>query len=139
MQKNQLLSVILGVVVVGLIIFSVASQKSETPSPASPSISENATTTETTSSSSSQEQTSSSSGAYTLTEVAQHKDETSCWSAIDGGVYDLTSWISQHPGGSREILRICGKDGSIAFNRQHGGAEEQAAILRTFKIGTLAQ
>lgn len=27
---------------------------------------------------------------YTLDEVAQHASDTSCWAAIDGGVYDLT-------------------------------------------------
>lgn len=74
-----------------------------------------------------------------LAEIAQHNDKTSCWSTINGGVYDLTSWVSRHPGGEQAILSICGIDGSAAFNAQHGGARQQQQILATFKIGTLAQ
>ncbi len=77
--------------------------------------------------------------AYTLTQVGAHGTQTSCWSAINGNVYDLTQWITEHPGGESAILSICGKDGSAAFNGQHGGMEKQAAILATFKIGTLTE
>ena len=74
---------------------------------------------------------------YTLVQIATHNDGTSCWSAIDGNVYDLTSWINQHPGGEGAILSICGKDGSGAFNNQHGGQSRPENILQTFKIGAL--
>jgi cytochrome b involved in lipid metabolism len=74
---------------------------------------------------------------YTLAEVATHKNQTSCWSAINGKVYDLTSWIAEHPGGEGAILGICGKDGSAAFNGQHGGQQKQADVLATFMIGNL--
>ena len=74
---------------------------------------------------------------YSLSEVAMHPNAASCWSAINGGVYDLTNWIPKHPGGEKAILSICGKDGSSAFNGQHDGAAKQAAILVTFKIGQL--
>jgi hypothetical protein len=57
---------------------------------------------------------------------------------INGGVYDLTAWISKHPGGERAILSICGKDGSAAFNDQHGGQRRPANELSGFKIGTIA-
>lgn len=83
-------------------------------------------------------QTSSPSG-YTLAEIAAHATAASCWSAINGTVYDLTSWISQHPGGEGAILSICGKDGSAAFNNQHGGQSRPEKILATYKIGLLAQ
>lgn len=76
---------------------------------------------------------------YTLAQVAQHKDASSCWAAINGGVYDLTNWINQHPGGPEHILAICGTDGSSAFNAQHGGQARPEQELATFKIGTLAQ
>ena len=78
-------------------------------------------------------------GAFTLTDIARHNDTTSCWSAINGGVYDLTSWIPRHPGGEAAIVSICGIDGSDRFNAQHGGSPLQAKILIGFKIGTLTQ
>jgi hypothetical protein len=75
----------------------------------------------------------------TSADVAKHGTRESCWSIVNGSVYDLTSWIPNHPGGEGAILRMCGTDGSAGFNRQHGGAAKQATILAGFKIGTLAQ
>lgn len=77
--------------------------------------------------------------SYTLSEVSKHKDSTSCWSAINGEVYDLTSWIGNHPGGEQAILSICGKDGSSAFNDQHEGQKKPANELAKFLIGTLSK
>jgi len=77
--------------------------------------------------------------SYTLAQVAQHGDASSCWAAINGNVYDLTNWINQHPGGPERILSICGTDGSAAFNAQHGGQGRPAQELAQFYIGPLAQ
>jgi cytochrome b involved in lipid metabolism len=77
--------------------------------------------------------------SYTLAEVSKHNGQTSCWTAINGNVYDVTSWISRHPGGSDAILSLCGTDGSAAFTGQHGGQARPASELATFKIGTLKQ
>lgn len=74
---------------------------------------------------------------YTVADVTTHKDATSCWSSINGKVYDLTSWIDQHPGGSDKILSICGIDGSSAFNDQHGEERRPENELAGFLIGTL--
>lgn len=71
--------------------------------------------------------------------VAEHNTRTSCWTSINGNVYDLTSWIPKHPGGEQAILQLCGIDGSEKFNRKHGGGQSQATILAGFKIGVLAQ
>ncbi|MEK7509371.1 MAG: cytochrome b5-like heme/steroid binding domain-containing protein [Patescibacteria group bacterium] len=78
-------------------------------------------------------------GAITAAEVARHSTRASCWSSINGNVYDLTSWIPKHPGGEQAILQLCGTDGSAKFNKQHGGAAKQAAVLTGFKIGVLMQ
>lgn len=75
----------------------------------------------------------------TLTQIAGHNSRSSCWSAVNGSVYDLTSWIPNHPGGENAILSICGVDGSNSYNRQHGGSSRPASILFGFKIGTLAK
>jgi cytochrome b involved in lipid metabolism len=75
--------------------------------------------------------------SYTMEEVSKHNSKESCWSAIRGKVYDLTSWVNKHPGGPDRILRICGKDGTDLFIKQHGEAERPENILRNFKIGVL--
>lgn len=71
--------------------------------------------------------------------VSQHNSRSSCWSSINGSVYDLTSWIPNHPGGEQRILNICGIDGSAMFNAQHGRSNKVATVLAGFKIGALAQ
>ncbi|OHA18278.1 MAG: hypothetical protein A2664_02340 [Candidatus Taylorbacteria bacterium RIFCSPHIGHO2_01_FULL_46_22b] len=75
--------------------------------------------------------------SYTFAEVTTHNSSASCWSAINSNVYDLTSWIGKHPGGPSAIKSICGKDGSEAFNGQHGGQPQQASVLEGFYIGKL--
>lgn len=74
--------------------------------------------------------------SITSTQVATHNTSGSCWTTINGNVYDLTSWISKHPGGGQAILQLCGTDGSTKFNAQHGGSPKQETILSGFKIGT---
>lgn len=73
----------------------------------------------------------------TATGVAAHAGSESCWTIIDGSVYDLTAWIPEHPGGPQAILQLCGKDGSEKFNGKHGGKEPMTTILAGFKIGTV--
>ncbi len=75
----------------------------------------------------------------TMSDVAAHSNASSCWSVIDNTVYDLTSWIPQHPGGQQAILQLCGKDGSEKFNDQHGGMEPMVTVLAGFKIGELSR
>lgn len=74
----------------------------------------------------------------TMSDVATHNTRTSCWSVINGGVYDLTSWIPNHPGGEKSILSICGIDGSQKYNREHGGKQKPTTILAGFKLGNLS-
>lgn len=76
--------------------------------------------------------------SFTMALVAAHNSAASCYSAINGSVYDLTSFIGQHPGGQAAIKSLCGVDGSAAFNGQHGGAGRPASELASFKIGILA-
>lgn len=77
-------------------------------------------------------------GRLTMSSVTQHNSAGSCWSAINGNVYDLTSWISRHPGGAQAILSLCGTDGSAAFTTQHGGQRRPADELKGFLLGPLA-
>jgi hypothetical protein len=81
--------------------------------------------------------TNASPGAYTLAQVQQHSSATSCWTVVNGGVYDVTSWITQHEGGQAPILGLCGIDGTSAFVAQHGSVGKAVNQLKQFKIGTL--
>jgi cytochrome b involved in lipid metabolism len=75
--------------------------------------------------------------SYTIAQVAQHASATSCWSAIDGNVYDLTQWIGRHPGGKARILSLCGKDGTAIFHGEHHKEALPNKTLAGFVIGKL--
>ncbi len=79
----------------------------------------------------------SSAGVLSMDEVAKHASATDCWSVVSGNVYDLTQWISQHPGGSGPIVGMCGKDGTAGFEGQHAGQGRPAQELANFLVGPL--
>jgi cytochrome b involved in lipid metabolism len=76
---------------------------------------------------------------YTLAQVSRHNDESSCWTIVGEGVYDLTPFIKKHPGGARNILKICGKDGTSAFMGQHGGNEGPESTLAEYRLGAYSE
>ena len=61
---------------------------------------------------------------YSQTDIASHKDAVSCWTSINGNVYDVTLLANTHTGGSKAILQVCGKDGSVVFNKRHGDSQD---------------
>lgn len=75
--------------------------------------------------------------AFTMTDIAAHKDATSCYSVISGSVYDLTAFVNMHPGGKGAILSICGIDGTEKFMNKHHGGTKFMNILARYKVGTL--
>lgn len=74
----------------------------------------------------------------TLAELQSHNTKEDCWTNIEGKVYDLTRFVSQHPGGEDAIAKICGKDGTEIFNAQHEGGKMQQDVLTQLYIGDLA-
>ena len=74
---------------------------------------------------------------YTMAQVRANNTAKSCWTAIDGYVYNLTNWISAHPGGSGAILFLCGTDGTNAFKAQHENQSKPAVRLDTYRLGPL--
>ena len=79
-----------------------------------------------------------SNGGITVAEVLKHNTQSDCWSVVNGNVYDLTSYVSQHKGGAAVIKAICGKDGTKSFSGQHAGASKPNADLSSLLVGALA-
>jgi len=72
---------------------------------------------------------------FTLAQIATHNDVSSCYTIVGSQVFDLTSWISEHPGGEEAILELCGTDGTAAFTEQHGSSKKAQSVLTSFFIG----
>jgi sulfite oxidase len=78
---------------------------------------------------------------YTKAEIAAHKTpETGIWVIYKNGVYDITQFVEEHPGGKARIMLAAG--GSIeafwALYQQHV-SDEVAVILETHRIGNVAE
>jgi hypothetical protein len=52
-------------------------------------------------------------------EVTKHNSGSSCWVVIRGIAYDVTTFLDDHPGGAKSILRYGGKDGTEEYESFH--------------------
>ena len=78
-----------------------------------------------------------SSKGYTKADVASRNTTSNCWTIIGNKVYDLTQWVSRHPGGSSAIASLCGIDGTSRFRNQHGSSGRPSSELDRYYIGDL--
>lgn len=54
-----------------------------------------------------------------MEEVAKHNTADDAWVVIDGGIYDVTSFIESHPGGGGVLRKHLGRDVSHMFRHIH--------------------
>jgi len=73
---------------------------------------------------------------FTEEEVAKHCTKDDCWMIIKGGVYDITTYFSEHPGGQRALLKFAGKDGTE--NVQFHSPKMMSILDSYFYVGKLA-
>ncbi|CAK9101033.1 Fumarate reductase (FRDS) (FAD-dependent oxidoreductase) (NADH-dependent fumarate reductase) [Durusdinium trenchii] len=57
--------------------------------------------------------------AYTMDQVAEHKTADDCWVVLHGKVYNVTTFLDDHPGGKKAIMLYAGKDASAEFDMLH--------------------
>jgi cytochrome b involved in lipid metabolism len=116
------------------------------PTPSHSNTSSNSTTDNSTSNTNTTDNTtttspSSTAKTFTAAQVATHNKPANCWLIIHGSVFDVTSFLDQHPGGMDVIIPYCGKDASQAFDTQggrRGGHSSSAkALLQDYKVGTV--
>ncbi|XP_032229907.1 sulfite oxidase isoform X1 [Nematostella vectensis] len=82
---------------------------------------------------------SSPSRTFSLSEVARHTDSRNgVWTTYEDGVYDLTDFIEQHPGGKRMIMLAAGSRLDPYWNiHDFHKREDIVKILSEFRIGSL--
>ncbi|KAA8534927.1 hypothetical protein F0562_029857 [Nyssa sinensis] len=72
---------------------------------------------------------------YTKAEVSLHNKRTDCWIIINEKVYDVTSYVEEHPGGDA-ILAHAGDDSTEGFfGPQH--ATRVFDMIDDFYIGNV--
>ncbi|XP_053608246.1 cytochrome b5-like isoform X7 [Plodia interpunctella] len=71
-----------------------------------------------------------------IKEVKKHKSRKSTWVILHNEVYDVTSFLSEHPGGEDSLLDVAGKDGTLAFE-DVGHSADARQMMKKYKIGQL--
>lgn len=56
---------------------------------------------------------------YSLAELKKHNTEDDCWIAVEGGVYDVTGFLDEHPGGGSMLMSVAGTDATGTFKSIH--------------------
>jgi cytochrome b involved in lipid metabolism len=69
--------------------------------------------------------------------VAQRNTPANCWAVVSNQVYNLTAYITAHPGGAVNITNLCGTDATAAFANEHGQSDKPNTALKSFVIGAL--
>jgi fatty acid desaturase/predicted heme/steroid binding protein len=78
-------------------------------------------------------------GPCTWEELAKHNTKEDCWVAMDGKVYDVTSWIPKHPGGSDVLILSAGRDVTNLFESYHPfSGDTPSIILKKYYICDMA-
>lgn len=83
---------------------------------------------------------SSNSRVYTIDQVAEHNNASSCWKIIEGGVYDLTAYLPDHPTDEEIFTRWCGREATPAWQDKGNGrphSPRAAARLENYRIGVI--
>lgn len=69
-------------------------------------------------------------------QLSDHKTRSDCWIALEGVVYDISSYLRFHPGGSSILLSVAGRDVSKEFYRHHPWINYRF-ILEHCRVGIL--
>jgi 4-hydroxysphinganine ceramide fatty acyl 2-hydroxylase len=76
---------------------------------------------------------------FAAADVARHNTTSSAWVSYRGNIYDITSFLSDHPGGDDILLPYIGKDmGNVmADEKEHVHSQSAYEMLEDLKIGEL--
>ncbi|KAL6349940.1 hypothetical protein AAG906_002047 [Vitis piasezkii] len=73
---------------------------------------------------------------FSMQEASLHNSKDDCWVVIDGKVYDVTTYLDEHPGGDDVILATTGKDATDDFE-DAGHSNDARELMKSFCIGEL--
>ncbi len=51
-----------------------------------------------------------------LVRVASHNTQNDCWMVIDHKIYNVSDYMTLHPGGKDPLVKYCGKDGTSGYH-----------------------
>jgi predicted heme/steroid binding protein len=73
-----------------------------------------------------------------LADLLDHNDaQHGWWVAVDGRVYDVTTFVRRHPGGTHILQAHSGLDATEAFRRAHRDPERFSHLRHSLELGCL--
>ena len=76
----------------------------------------------------------SSSQTVSPEELQRHNTSEDCWIVVHSKVYDVTSFLDEHPGGPNVVLQYAGIDATAAYDEIHApGIIEESLPKESFK------
>jgi len=123
MKKEMLITLLIGVIGIGGIGFLMMNKPSTRPVPSSviPTGSQVST-------------------SFKLSDIAIHTSAEDCWVIVENNIFNVTSYIPNHPGGPDKIIPLCGKDATAAFNTKGGKGPHSLKAQETLTsmfVGTI--
>jgi cytochrome b involved in lipid metabolism len=77
-----------------------------------------------------------------MVEISKHNSINDCWLLINNKVYDVTSFVSSHPGGPDTIALHCGQEATQAYNTKDIGrphSNQATNMLQNYYVGDLVK
>ncbi|KAL3517324.1 hypothetical protein ACH5RR_024226 [Cinchona calisaya] len=71
---------------------------------------------------------------HVFEDVAKHDKKGDAWLIISGKVYDVSSFLDDHPGGEEVLLTATAKDATIDFE-DVGHSDEAKELMNKYYIG----
>ncbi|CAH1173568.1 unnamed protein product [Phaedon cochleariae] len=75
---------------------------------------------------------------YSLADVKKHNDKNSTWLVINNHVYDVTSYLLEHPGGEEVLLEHAGQECTEDFE-DVGHSSDARELMQKYRIGELIE
>jgi len=77
--------------------------------------------------------------SFSTADVASHNTpDAGLYIIVDDGVYDVTKFVDEHPGGAKILKRVAGKDATKQFWKYHN-----ESVLKKYspklKVGTVGE
>lgn len=69
--------------------------------------------------------------------VVKHTTPESCWVVLYGNVYDVTEFLPSHPGGSKIILQLAGRDATDEYDPIHPPGILEENLKPEAKLGRI--
>lgn len=68
--------------------------------------------------------------------LSRHADHANCWIGLHGLVFDLTSFLNEHPGGPDVIVSVSGRDCTREFE-DVGHTDSARRLAQKYLIGRI--